>query len=85
MTGKTFVYFVTKIRIVFEPAIFPPYFSQIYLLSYQSDSKKRTKTHLPKQTLKNDRKKRTFFLPKDKINSLARERTGKKKRIETTT
>ena len=67
MTGKTFVYFVTKIRIVFEPAIFSVniFLKSIFFLINQI-AKRGQKLTFPKQTLKNDRKKRTFSLPKDK-------------------
>ena len=67
MIGKTFVYFVTKIRIVFEPAIF---YSNIFLKSIffliNQIAKRGQKLPFLKQTPKNDRNKRTFFLPKDK-------------------
>ena len=66
MTEKTFVYFVTKIRIVFEPAIF---YGNIFLKSIffliNQIAKRGQKLTFPKQTQKNDRKKRTFSLPKD--------------------
>ena len=65
MTGKTFVYFVTKIRIVFEPAIF---YSNIFLKSIffliNQIAKRGQKLTFPKQTKKNDRNKRTFICPK---------------------
>ena len=76
MIGKTFVFFVTKIRIVFEPAIFSVniFLKSIFFLINQiaksfflinQIAKRGQKLPFPKQTQKNDRKKRTFFLPKD--------------------
>ena len=66
MTGKTIVYFVTKIRIVFEPAIFYGNFflKSIFFLINQI-AKRGQKLTFPKQTPKIGRKKRTFSLPKD--------------------
>ena len=63
LTGKTFVYFVTKIRIVFEPAIFSVniFLKSIFFLINQI-AKRGQKLPFPKQTPKNDRNKRTFFL-----------------------
>ena len=59
MTGKTIVYFVTKIRIVFEPAIFSAniFLKSIFFLINQ-------KLTFPQQTPKNDRNKRSFSLAK---------------------
>ena len=56
MTGKTFVYFVTKIRIVFEPAIFSAniFLKSIFFLINQI-AKRGQKLTFPQQTLKNDR------------------------------
>ena len=66
MTGKTIVYFVTKIRIVFEPAIFSVniFLKSIFFLINQI-AKRGQKLTFPQQTKKNDRNKRSFFLPKD--------------------
>ena len=65
MTEKTFVYFVTKIRIVFEPAIFLAniFLKSIFFLINQI-AKRGQKLPFPKQTPKNDRNKRTFICPK---------------------
>ena len=65
MTGKTIVYFVTKIRIVFEPAIFSGniFLKSIFFLINQI-AKRGQKLTFPQQTPKNDRKKRSFSLAK---------------------
>ena len=66
MIGKTFVFSATKIRIVFEPAIFSNniFLKYIFFLINQI-AKRGQKLLFPKQTPKIDRKKRTFSLPKD--------------------
>ena len=66
MIGKTFVFSATKIRIVFELAIFSAniFLKSIFFLINQI-AKRGQKLTFPKQTLKNDRKKRTFSLSKD--------------------
>ena len=65
MTGKTIVYFVTKIRIVFELAIFSAniFLKSIFFLINQI-AKRGQKLTFPQQTPKNDRKKRSFSLAK---------------------
>ena len=65
MIEKTFVFSATKIRIVFEPAIFSAniFLKSIFFLINQI-AKRGQKSFFPKQTLKNDRKKRTFLLAK---------------------
>ena len=66
MIEKTIVYLVTKIRIVFEPAIF---YTNIFLKSIffliNQIAKRGQKLPFPKQTLKNGENKRSFFLSKD--------------------
>ena len=76
MTEKTFVY---KIRIVFEPAIFSVniFLKSIFFLINQI-AKRGQKSAFPKQSPKNDRKKRTFSLAKIQKFTFCEERTGKK-------
>ena len=63
MTEKTIVYFVTKIRIVFEPAIFSVniFLKSIFFLINQI-AKRGQKLTFPKQTPENGENKRSFFL-----------------------
>ena len=79
MTGKTIVYFVTKIRIVFEPAIFYGNFflKSIFFLINQI-AKRGQKSAFPQQTPKNDRKNDRFHSPKYKNSHLRGKRTGRK-------
>ena len=79
MIGKTFVYFVTKIRIVFEPAIFSVniFLKSIFFLINQI-AKRGQKSAFPKQSPKNDRNKRTFSLAKIQKFTFGEERRERK-------
>ena len=79
MTEKTIVYFVTKIRIVFEPAIF---YGNIFLKSIffliNQIAKRGQKLTFFKQTPKNDRNKRSFSLVKIQILTICEGKRSKK-------
>ena len=82
MTEKTIVYFVTKIRIVFEPAIFSCniFLKSIFFLINQI-AKRGQKLTFPQQTPKNDRNKRSFSLAKIQKFTLDEE-SGQEGRLE---
>ena len=77
MTGKTFVYFVTKIRIVFEPAIFSVniFLKSIFFLINQI-AKRGQKLTFPKQTQKMTEINDRFSCQKTIINRVTEKRTG---------
>ena len=79
MTGKTIVYFVTKIRIVFEPAIFSAniFLKSIFFLINQI-AKRGQKLTFPKQSRKNGENKRSFSLVKIQILTICEGKRSKK-------
>ncbi len=79
MTEKTIVYFVTKIRIVFEPAIFSAniFLKSIFFLINQI-AKRGQKLTFPKQTPENGENKRSFSLVKIQILTICEGKRSKK-------